>query len=774
MKRQTDLFSVLKFGAFAFLLMAGGAVSPAFAAPPKAAPEKSEAEKLEEASYKTSAETTLRSVIQDAYGDLWGVPQLDGVSEKWPIARWDGSHWRLQKIPQGTTGRCMSLLAESDGSILTQWEGREVVEYRGGIPRLLTRLPYVSDWNWFRAAYVGGPELWALNSAADVFRIDRKAAPENALQQVYKSNPDDFFPGALLSPEKDRRPEYAGLSLLKDTLGRTWFWANAGGQERDYATLRGFLLWDGAKMRRLPEIKGIPTLRRNDPMPPNGFNPRFDCVAQRDADHLWIAVQNVGLFIMDIHTFAAALVPEPEKGAFRFIQKIQALGGDWGVIAGTKQLQSAMENRNELSGNAWLLHNGAWKKVVTGLSRWYGSQNASMAATPEGIWIAAPNNGLWLVPADGKPPREIDWRSGYDNRGIFELYTLPPRSGGLVAWSMGLRLNMERFASIAPDNTLVTLQTQHELIQDDNGAIWNITAKPGAAKTAGTLDKWDGVKWESVPLPPEANTPNLFKTGIDALNRLWFETWLPVPGQPDYRVFVYNSISKTWLKYPTWDKALEANAAALETAKKRTVSSFSDYYWRFSRMAGSRPQWNVTDFSGEKICYTADGFINYFDGAKWHRYTRSKINSGDEDFSFDEPAFFDKQGTLCINLNGREQDPAKRKTWRLFEGDAWVSGPHQQGPYETIYDNAPEVNPPAELVNLNYSSCARDRTGAFWLTANGMLYRAVPGQSSKPQFSPDAVTPFRVGHRIGQALIDQRGNAFVSSSAGYLFIPVRP
>ena len=803
MKRQTTLFSVLKFGALACLLASGGVVPAALAAPPKAAPEKSGLSQAEAASLKTSAEAScLTEITQDASGDLWGIIGFEREPREEPpargpfytIARWNGSHWNIQEFPPGMKGDALKLAAAPDGGIITLYSTGEVLEFRSGATRLLTKIPFHSEQGSVMDALYADPfDIWVTTDAGDIFHADRKAAAQSEAKQVYKSNPDNFFPVSYHNGGNGQRSYYVPLAMTKDALGRSWFWARSIGQGRNEATLRGFLLWDGAKMRYLPEIKGIPNGLIN---PQNKFSyPCYDCVAQRDPDHLWIAVDYVGMFSMDIHNMIAAPVSEPEKGEFNSVQKMQPLGADWAVIAGPPFVSPQPDNVKGLSGNLWLLHEGVWKKALTGLDMPSISPLAErpLAMTPEGLWIGSFGNSLWLIPADGTEPRSLDWRYGNSATAAKRFFKTKAQYGGLVTVSSGLPvaaygallLHTERFAFIQPDKTIVTLQTPRRLLQDSNGAIWNIAASPGAKKNAGTLDRWDGATWAHIPLPPEANIGALNYFSLDKWNRLWVELWKTVPGQAEYRVFIYSLSSKTWVKYPTWEKALEAQAEELARNKTKP-SAAPDYRWYLSEEASGFKAYGP-DFSGGKACYGDDFTIHYFDGAVWHKYTRPDIVPGDKKSIFEGPAFFDAQGTLSVNTGSWEQnyDSATLKTWQTTDGQSWFSSAYQRWPYDNIREFVPEVAPPADSVKADaYSllkerngSFVKDKTGTFWFTANGMLYRLVSGRCA-PQFAPDAPNPFCAGRHFNEVLIDQRGNAVIHTDFGYegeyLFIPVRP
>ena len=777
MKRQTELFSVLTLSALASLLIMGGAVSPAFAAPP----ESSEAPKIVvDNTLKTSAATTLLDAAQDASGDVWGIvpsPQVWNMASYWSVARWDGSHWKMRGISSISRGGPLKIAAAPDGAVIAIWNSGEVYEFRSGPGRLLAKIPCDPDGDNSIRLYADKADIWVISKTGDIFHINRKAAPANAAQQVYKSNPANFFPGYQRTADNGVRPIYTPLALTKDSLGRFWFWAQGSSAADNFATLRGFLLWDGVKMRYIPEIQGIPERNKYN------SDTRYDAIAQRDTDHFWIGVHNAGMFSMNIHTLAALPVPEPEKGAFDVVQKMLPLGADWAVITGLSYANTTPDNPSGLSGDLWMLRDGVWKKALSGLDKANTPPVAErpLLVTPEGLWIGAYGNGLWLLPEDGTAPRQFDWRSNYSMPDTERLFITPTPVGGLLAVKLlrnsnpgGMTLNVERYAPLVAVKALMTLHTPRRLMQDSKGALWNVAAKPGAKSTAGTLDKWDGAAWSSIPLPPEANVNSLSEVALDNRNNIWLVMYATVPGQAEYHVFSYSINNKAWAKYPTWEKMLEAQAAQLAQEKPNKPDA-PDTRWILNI--------HTPDFSKGKACYSENSTIHYFDGAAWHTYRRSDINPGDTGFAFDGAPFFDKNGSLAININKwtDKQNPTQFVTWRMTGEQAWLSGAYQQGPYEYFANTASLLTPPVGSVTPDFGSCVKDRNGVFWLTAKGMLYRAVPGRC-EPQFAPDAPNPFRDGRGLHEVFIDPCGNAVIhtrllsqSSALGeYVFVPVRP
>ena len=75
-------------------------------------------------------------------------------------------------------------------------------------------------------------------------------------------------------------------------------------------------------------------------------------------------------------------------------------------------------------------------------------------------------------------------------------------------------------------------------------------------------------------------------------------------------------------------------------------------------------------------------------------------------------------------------------------------------------------------------SVVTDRLGTYWLTAQGQLYRAIPGQCS-PQFAADEHQPFIDSRKLQQAMIDPKGNAFLATEFAphqieYVLLKARP
>ncbi len=705
---------------------------------------------------RTSAATAVWDAVQDTKGNVWGIVFAPRLS----VARWDGSQWNLTSPPAGIAGEPRKLAAGADGTIFAAWSNGAVVEFSGIVSRLMGT---VAGQDKIVTLFPDKNDVWAIGQTGDIFRLDRRADAATAVRQVYKSVPANFFPNFQPDADNGQRPLYVPVRVTRDSLGRLWFWAQGIGQGDNLATLRGFLLWDGAEMRRIPKIEGIP-------------DARFDCVAQRDAGHLWIGVHNEGMFSVDLHTLASTPVPNPEQYAFKAVQKMGALGTDWVVITQHPGNIATPDNPGGAVGVVWIQKEGVWRKLLSGLDTSSGFRSVAdrpLVLTSVGLWLGSYGSGAWLLPMDGSAPHHLDWRCGYSLFSTDRLLPAPSAQGGLIAVQLSnpnttrsfLQPNTERFATAGVDPSIHVLQTPRRLIQDRQARLWNVAIKPDPNGSVGTLDAWDGTAWSSVALPIEANAAALKTAVLDSRNRIWVIMFNPVQNMPEYRVFIFDIDSGTWSKFPTWDDALKAQAAALVAEAKANPTAPAFHLDR---------SFESPSFHGTTVTYGENSTIHYFDGETWHEYRRPNI-SGDTGFAFDGAPFFDDTGALCINMNNNPHPagPAQYKTWRALNVQTWSAGAFQKGPYD--WSPPAQLHAPAGAVTPDPFSIAKDRNGAFWLVSKGMLYKAATGQC-EAKFGPNDPNPFVDGRRLQGVLIDPRGNAVLHTVLDqrqeYVFIPM--
>jgi hypothetical protein len=59
----------------------------------------------------------------------------------------------------------------------------------------------------------------------------------------------------------------------------------------------------------------------------------------KDARHFWMAVGDNALYELDIVTMRARRIVEPQRGAFRWVEKVERLNNDWYVLAERPETQ---------------------------------------------------------------------------------------------------------------------------------------------------------------------------------------------------------------------------------------------------------------------------------------------------------------------------------------------------------------------------------------------------------------------------------------------------
>ena len=605
--------------------------------------------------------------------------------------------------------------------------------------------------------------VWVTGLGGDIYRVPARLGDKSPVEHVYTIADSDYYPGYQKSNNGSDESREAGLSYhdplfaALDAQGRVWFWSDSLAGADNYAALRGVLRWENGKIVHYSSLAGLPD------KPLNWIAPY--------GKRMWVAVKSVGIYDIDPETLRGMPVPEPEPHAFQSVQTMFALGADWYVVAG----YPINMNPGKPIGVLWRLRAGHWRKLIDGLDSQAIFQNfpqRPFLSTPEGLWVGSYGRGAWLLPAGDAAPIRLDWHGGYALSNTDHLIAVKPEIGGVLAF----RTNNANGASVSPmqahlekefthphASLIRTFATNHPLVQDGRGYLWNLeTPEPGprgAVKGVATLSEWNGSAWTIHPLPAEADPYSFSTLDADNQGRLWLRPWA---GQNrDKPTYVFDPASQNWLSFSTYKKAL---------LDQRGVPGFRLFMGR-----------DAPVYDGQnRLAYRESGQwrLNFFDGQVWHQWARSDIIPHDTLFAL-EPPFFSKEGLLCVNIDHDPNKPnAQQKSWAWEEADGWRQIPYEEGPNDWVAINrrSPPTLPPG-CPPPDFLSVAQDNNGVLWLTSSHVLYRVKDGKSA-PALSADTPTPFLDGRRITGAMTDPLGNTFLTTESGnsgeYVMLPHTP
>ena len=514
-------------------------------------------------------------------------------------------------------------------------------------------------------------------------------------------------------PKPETYSSWNPVCAVEDGRGRVWFWSDALAGAINQATLRGVVIADGGQWEEHPVLEGVP-------------DRPYSVLARKDAARLWLAVEQDALYEVDVATLRATKVTEPEPRAFEFVQKIFAVDADWYVIAG------AMWNNGipSRTGKLWRLRAGTWQKLLDGLdsrTEYREHPRRPWVVAGDSLWLGAFGSGAWCVPLDGRPPVLIDWRRGWPLADTQRLLKLA--DGRLLGVGFGKASLVVNVADVlAAEQTapaIRTLTAHRALVQDAQGGLWG-----SLADSDGALSEWDGQQWQPHPLPAAIKPREMWYLTIDARHRVW---WMP-----DYRggtTGVFDPARGAWEVFTNYPAALQAQLGQALAP------------WR-----GSGERFLIPSFSADGRITFRDSWwkVNYFNGQTWQKWGREEI-TGDKTFPIDGPPFFDRATNVAVNIAG--------STWELTAEKGWHTKSFEAGFGDREFWPPPVV-PPHDCPIQKPDSIVRDSQGAYWLTSQNQLFKALLGLCV-PQFAKTDRQPFADGRRLTEAQVDRAGNVFL-------------
>jgi hypothetical protein len=695
-----------------------------------------------------------QDVAQDSGGQLWGAIG-DGLYRWMPAGEW-------RRVPAlaGVIGRPDALAHLPSGAVACLWDRGDgdhvLTAHRGAVSRVVARFS-----GFLRAPHLFGDHagnVWAMGLGGDIYRASARVGDMSPAEHVLTIADADYYPGYQRSNFGGDQGREAGLFYhdplygAEDGQGRMCFWTDRLAGGGNFAALRGILRWENGKLVHHASLADLP-------------DKPLTWVARRDSGHLWVALENAGVYEVDAETLRGIPVPAPTLNAFQSVQKMFALGPDWYVVAGG----STNMHPGRLDGTLWRLRAGRWRRLIDGLDSQTVFQDVTrrpVLQTAAGLWVGAFGSGAWLIPAGGGPPVQLDWHYGYRLANTDRLFALPPKTGGVVAFRWGAanggvvvpaQTHLEARIALPPSGLVRTLMTNHPLVQDPGGRIWNLDQPPGGLPQAGTaraanLSDWDGEKWTPHPLPVGADPAEAAGLDCDSRGRLWLTPYLGA--QPARPVFIFDPAGVGWKRHRDYDSALLAQTDTPGLVIRAVAFS-----------------------SGGRVAYRDDNWhLHFFDGHIWHVWARPDIIPHDTLFAFDPP-FFGHDGGLRVNIDHDGNLPdAQQKSWAWTADAGWHQSAYEGGPDDFAAQTKKSLYmvPPKLPITPDTFSIAQDSLGTYWLTSGHVVYRATATES-RAAFPPGLPTPFADGRRITGAMTDPQGGTFLLTENGnareYVFVP---
>jgi hypothetical protein len=554
--------------------------------------------------------------------------------------------------------------------------------------------------------------VWLTGQDRRIFRL----TPEGKAECVYTIVENQF---RVEGPSNGEPSLLAPIYSTSDGRGRVWVWSNTLAESMDWPCIRGVLVFDGNKVGPHPHLDGIP-------------DKGLSAVEPDDAGHVWVAVAGDTLYRVDIDTFAATPVAEPEPSAFRAVRKIVRIGEDTFLVSGSILRPVPEEGAGGRYCTLWRLSNGTWTKLISGLDM--APESYEQAARPfvmsaGNLWLGAFATGPWYLAAGKQIPVLLDWRYGNPFDGSEGLFQLGDGRLLISSHNQGTTtLSRAELPNIAPAQTRFhTLNPPDQFIQDARNHLLGVLGTEG-----NSFSEWDGRSWTKHPFPGTFQGQQMRIVTADSFGRIWF-----LNRSAENSVAIFDPQRESFETFPT-------KAAALQAQLPRR----NEFHMKFNCCL-------MPNFSSDgRICYLEESlWIQYFDGQEWHKWLPRDITGSQRAARVYLPQF-DRAGNLAINID--------EKTFEYTSEGGWRPTPAALPPDGRQERRLPTAVTPLACGFTDPESMCRDRLGIYWLTHRQQLYRAIPGACA-PVFSPKEPQPFIDSRTLGGIYIDPLGNAFLET-----------
>ena len=422
--------------------------------------------------------SNLEDAAQDAQGVVWAY----GSRQHNVIDSFDGNQWtsHVPSFAGNAEAMPLGVVKMADGAVACVWRFADhsigVTRQRGNDVTVLGTCADKITGNGMNVKPLADSQnrLWIVGNFPEIYRADAKGGV-TLMRRMGQNEPASFAGGQ------------GSLRAVEDGHGRVWAWTK---------------FWSGG-----PEETLIFTGDKAEPCNPLGpySGARISALAPADDRHLWISLDNLGLFKIDIDTFELQRIPDPEPGAFSLAHEIFTDGADTYIVAYQAYLQCTL----------WQLRGVQWTHLINHFdvasNDW---KPRSWLPIKEGLIVGTyGNGGAWFIPKQGEPAL-YSWRNGFP----FENFLGIARFADGTFFGIGH--NSKLFHGVLPlpphdlPSRITEIEHDREWLVAKTGHIWMI---PWSASLA--LKEWDGFKWITHDVPPEIK--QLGRLNEDDQGRIW-------------------------------------------------------------------------------------------------------------------------------------------------------------------------------------------------------------------------------------------------------------
>ncbi|MCP4643121.1 MAG: hypothetical protein GY851_21925 [bacterium] len=684
------------------------------------------------AGISTVAGIEVNTMQQDATGKVWALARPDQSYLR--LCYWSGETW----IRTGFTPsppdveeplNQQGLHVGRDGAVYCAWirhpdSAWYISRHMGDTSEVAAFV--TTSANRLSSFVVNGDDVW--------FVIDRCAY----YAQANGSSPVEGAIAARLPTtnyhkkraNKDERPRYEAPSLLPDDDGRCWAWGCDMPHEPWNQMPRGLWRLEKGEATRHEVVPGVP-------------DREFGVVAHRDRDSLWLGVTGDGLYEVDKASVQGRRVPDPEPGAFRYVQQITQQGNEWFVVSSAEWCL----RKETWSGAAlWRLRAGKWERMADGLGTLVPRP---IVTTDQGLWVGTQCNGILHISPRGGV-RNVDWRAGMP---LSRVGYLAETSDDRLLAAAGRHYDEDELTVAAtPDSLLAdgaaarnveTFDAYTRLVKDRRGHIWAVTVGSG-----DTLSEWDGRQWTQHPLPDGAAAEHASNVLVDVLDRIWVWRYR-VDGYYYGNIFegavdIFVPAEQKWIHFPTFLKALTAQTKLRNPVFSFQSEGFPDV--RFTK--DGRIAFNVSSYRE----------FFYYDKRRWHHFERDAL-----DGERVARLYFNADGVLQADTSGHNYESGNyvKRGWTYTGKGKWerLSGPPEApaapSPPSIRIDDSARKGPRDISTHLDAYG-----TPWCWFVRGSQLFKA-SSRLEASQFAEGERHPFMRAGRLTATVPDGTGNVFL-------------
>ena len=664
--------------------------------------------------------TRISQAAQDSTGVVWGIsPGFSPQVYTWHDSGWSAATSSEPEIAGMTPA---GIWNGPDGGVLLLYRGtgRRILIWRRATGRKMLTQPSSSNQEELPESFTvesvataPGGAIVVATDGGDIYRdgvrvhagqqLLYRLDAEGNLHLIYTVSPDQYVTHTAPSGSTG----FVSMAALNTVLGpdgKIWLWSHFSPLGGNAKALDGFLITDG-KTVDLRRIASLSTQYLQD-------------LAPWDKEHLAAADFGQGLYTIDTRTLQVQQMPEPEPGAFRFVEKIVSSRGDHYLL--TSSGVSFIEGI--FTGNLWRLRDGRWEKLLDHAD----ALSITALATPKGLWVATVGRGLWFIPASGKPQR-FAWNNGLSLGGANRMFRLS--DGKILAID-----TLDSTRSIAFDRHELAAQNTagsefsvlyplRDMQPASKGHLW-------ALLRPRRLSEWNGAEWTQHPLPDDVQLPRITGLGIDTTGRVWL-----FPNCRMGPVGVFESRANSWVTYDDYRLALTRQTEPVEFLNP-DFTPMRPIYGPNSQIVFVGP------CSG----------VNYFDGSQWRLWRNNQLPDASYR-NLNLLPFFDRAGKLAMDI--------RNNTWE-WDGERWVN---------TAFEpQQPHLDPLFQIMISR--SPVKDSLGRSWWVRDDSLYES-NGSDTRMVLPCSEAQPFIDGRRLVRVLLDERGNAFLETQSPFSYVIVR-